>query len=407
MSQNLQTLSQWLEYIESLHPSHIELGLERVRAVARRLQVDRFDVPVVTVTGTNGKGSAIAAMEAIGCVQNLKTAAYTSPHLLRFNERLRVSGKEISDLKWVEAFKKVERAREAIELTYFEFTTLAALCLTKDSNPDLILLEVGLGGRLDAVNVVDNQCAIITSVDYDHQEWLGETLEQIAFEKSGIVRENAPVVVANPKVASLVEPHLPKGASLHIAVTEVPSIAGWNAELVKKYKNIIYPDSLACALVALTQLGIMCKDLDQALGSACLPGRWQQLSGRDHWWFDVAHNPQAIANLASKLKEVSHIRRWTALCGMLKDKRAIQTMSYLKDVVDNWVLVPTSGPRGQSAQQLAERLSELQLTAITHCESVAEAIEIAEAKVDEESAVIVFGSFIVVANVIEYLQQTQ
>ncbi len=407
MSQNLQTLSQWLEYIESLHPSHIELGLERVLEVAKRLQVERFDAPVVTVTGTNGKGSAIAAMEALGRAQNLKTAAYTSPHLLRFNERLRIAGSELADSFWVEAFNRVNQARETIELTYFEFTTLAALCLIKESGADLILLEVGLGGRLDAVNVVENQCAIITSIDYDHQEWLGETLEQIAFEKSGIVRENAPVVVANQKVASLVEPNLPKGATMHVAVTAVESIAGWSTEVVNRFKNTIYPDSLACALVALSRLGICCEDIEQALGSACLPGRWQQLLGRSHWWFDVAHNPQAIANLVSKLKEESHIRRWTALCGMLKDKRAIETMSHLKDVVDNWVLLPTSGPRGQSARQLAEKLGQLQLTEITCCESVAEAVEVAEANVDGESAVIVFGSFIVVANVIEYLQQTQ
>ncbi len=407
MSLNHQTLSQWLEYIESLHPSHIELGLERVAQVAKRLNVNQFDAPVVTVTGTNGKGSAIAAMEVIGRFQGLKTAAYTSPHLLRFNERLLIDGQELSDEHWCQALSLVEQGRGDIELTYFEFTTLAAFILIQQSKPELILLEVGLGGRLDAVNVVDNQCAIITSVDYDHQEWLGETLDQIAYEKSGIVRPNTPVIVANEQVAKLVERHIPETSSLSIALNDVACISSWKPEVGDKFKNLIYPDSLACALVALEQLNIQCDDLEQALTQAQLPGRWQQLPEMKEWWFDVAHNPQAIANLVSKLKEETQIKQWTALCGMLKDKRAIQAISHLKDVIDHWVLVPTSGPRGQTADQLAEKLNELNLVDSQPCQSISQAVKLCQSSTTQDSGVIVFGSFIVVANVIEYLQHTR
>jgi dihydrofolate synthase/folylpolyglutamate synthase len=405
MPQSAQTLEQWLDYIESLHPSHIELGLERVSKVAERLSVTRFQAPVITVTGTNGKGSAIAAMEAIGRFNGLKTAAYTSPHLLKFNERLRIDGVELNDDKWSDAFKLVDSTRGDIALTYFEFTTLAALVLIKAANVDLILLEVGLGGRLDAVNVVDNQCAIITSIDYDHQEWLGDTLEQIAFEKAGIARAHTPVIVANKSLAELVKSHIPNSSRLYIALQEVEHLRAWNPTVVERYKKTLYPDSLACGLVALALLNINCEPLEAALGNAHLPGRWQQLSGLQNWWFDVAHNPQAIANLAQKMKQEASIKHWIAVCGMLKDKRAIEAMRHLEPVVDQWLLVPTDGPRGQSAEQLEEKLQQLNLTNIKCFAQVADAVERGLPEQSRETGVIVFGSFIVVANVIEYLQQ--
>jgi dihydrofolate synthase/folylpolyglutamate synthase len=405
MSRPYKTLKQWLEYIESLHPSHIELGLDRVAQVADRLGVRRFSAPVITVTGTNGKGSAIAAMEAIGRHKGLVTAAYTSPHLLTFNERLRINGKELQDNLWCEAFQQVENARGEIELTYFEFTTLAAFHLIKNSKIDLILLEVGLGGRLDAVNIVDNQCAVITSIDYDHQEWLGETLEQIAYEKAGICRDNSPVVVANSQIAALVQPNIPCSSHLTIALQEIKQYRNWNTELVEKYGNTLYPDSLACAIVALKLIGIHCDELDDALSLAQLPGRWQQLSFLPNWWFDVAHNPQAIENLARKLTRETRVKQWRVICGMLRDKRAIESMSHLQPLVKQWLLVPTTGPRGQSSEQLAQKLSQLNLSEVTSCSNERQAVEACLNNAEPETGILVFGSFIVVANVIEYLQQ--
>ena len=286
-------LAAWLARLESLHPSAIELGLERVAAVAQRMALLPVAARVVTVAGTNGKGSTIAVLDAILRSGGVRTGCYTSPHLQRYNERVRIDGTEATDRQLVDAFQAVEWARDGTSLTYFEFGTLAALKLFQDAGVDCLLLEVGLGGRLDAVNIVDADLAVITSIALDHQDWLGDTREQIALEKAGILRPGCTAVCADPDPpASLLRQFAQLGCELHLLGREfepLPDSGGLRG------------DNVAAALTSAALLGIDVEalDLQRLLQQLGLEGRVQRARvGGVTVWLDVAHNPAAAANLA-------------------------------------------------------------------------------------------------------------
>lgn len=392
-----KTLTQWLEYIESLHPQHIELTLERVASVAERLSLLNPAPQVITVGGTNGKGSCVATIEALAVELGMTVAAYTSPHLIRFNERLRINQQMLDDVAWSEAFSMVEAARDGIALTYFEFTTLAALILAKQAKVELLVLEVGLGGRLDAVNIIDNQIAIITSIGFDHEDWLGNSLEAIAKEKSGIIRAKQTALLANHNLVDLIRPYLAKGTQ--VQVSSVPD--DWR-DLLNEYAATLYPDSVAAGVTALQAMGkaLSREQFERGLANAVIPGRWQSLNYAKPFWVDVAHNPQAVANLASKIQQTG-LTRWVFITAMLKDKKAADALAHLNGIDAHWICVPTTGVRGMSAQMLAQQCPD-QAGKPACAESLTDALAQVEQLSSPPEGILVFGSFHIVAEMIKY-----
>ncbi len=309
---NKASLEQWLQRIETIHPEEVELGLERVSSVAERLGLLPVLQPVVTVAGTNGKGSVVAVLEALLSEAGFSTGAFTSPHFLRFNERIRVAGVEVSDTEIIDAFVAIDEARGAVALTYFEFSTLAALVVFKTRNPDILILEVGLGGRLDAVNMVDPSVAVITSIDLDHQAWLGESRGKIACEKAGIMRKSVPVVIADPDPPpELVRRVIGIGASPALYIGKEFSVTsdqnewwavlrdagGVSRHLERHSCGSLLPENIGAALQAALLLGVKFSDdcLSRALPKATPVGRRQvrQTGGRNYV-LDVAHSCQKI-----------------------------------------------------------------------------------------------------------------
>ncbi|WMS87703.1 bifunctional folylpolyglutamate synthase/dihydrofolate synthase [Pleionea litopenaei] len=403
----MNTLAQWLDYIESLHPQHIEMGLQRIEGVAKRLRLLEFDAPVIVVGGTNGKGSCVATIESLAKVSGLSTAAYTSPHLLRFNERLRFNQQELSDENWVEALEIIENAREDTQLTYFEFTTLAALWLIKQLGPEIIVLEVGLGGRLDAVNMVNNDVAIITSIGMDHEDWLGNTLDAIAKEKAGIARPGKPVLLCGEEVASLVMPYLPDDSQA-MNVNDAWRLEGEFLQpldaAVEKHASRLYPDSVRAATVALKSLNVaISKDnFATALEQAVLPGRWEQLSSEPDLWLDVAHNPQAVANLAQKVRATGK-RRWIFICAMLKDKKSTESLAHLTSIEGTWYFADSQGPRGMTGQELLDRCSSDLSNKYVISDIETELPGIIR-DCEKDCGIVVFGSFYIVSTVSEWFK---
>lgn len=287
---NKPTPEQWLQHLEGIHPTAIELGLERVSAVARKLELLPIAAPVVTVAGTNGKGSAVAVLEALLTERGRVTGTFTSPHLLRFNERIRVAAAEVSDAEIVTAFEAIEDARDGIKLTYFEFATLAALLVFRARQPDVVILEVGLGGRLDSVNIVDATVAVITGIDLDHQGWLGHTRSEIALEKAGILRRGKPLVIADPEPpAELMACAASRGAAPVLALGRDFSVADgageWQGTLLRadrrprrlprQARGPLLPANICAALQAALLLGENFTDaeMDRALAAATPRGR--------------------------------------------------------------------------------------------------------------------------------------
>ncbi len=407
-------LNEWLSYIESLHTNDILLGLDGVKTIANRLKINSFDATVITVAGTNGKGSCIAVIEALALTQGMRVATYTSPHLQTFNERLKINGQPVSDGQLCEAFQIIDTIRDDVPLTYFEFTTLAIFWLIKQQDLDVIILEIGLGGRLDAVNIIDNQLAIITSIDYDHMDWLGDTLEEIAAEKAAIVRENADVIIGESNILTYLQPNLPKVSNLILA-DNVSLLPDWWPDILEDVDfDSIHPVSMAAGYLAAKWLNIPCESLKlfhQSMSCVNLNGRWQSLANVDDTWVDVAHNPQAVNSLIQKMTRQTHVQKWYAVCGMLKDKNSVASLSQIAEYVDAWYFVPTQGKRGQTANELTHQLQCLHLPDINICETSVHAIRLADSKrqlmysrqtntqtLQEKIGIIVFGTFEVVAS---------
>jgi dihydrofolate synthase/folylpolyglutamate synthase len=403
------TLGEWLQLLEKRHPVDIDLGLERCGQVWARMGNPRPAHRAVTVAGTNGKGSAVAWLEALLREAGRNVACYTSPHILHFNERLRINGRAVSDAELCRAFEAVELARQGTSLTYFEFTTLACFRIMAEAGLDLALLEVGLGGRLDTVNLVDADLAIIMPVGLDHQQFLGEDRETIGREKAGVIRAGQALVLAEAAPPdSVLERAREAGARLVRAGSDFRIQAG-PGKLIFTMGNIRSEmpelplpgahqrDNLAASLAAFCQLE---PDLamDQALlGRAVsrvrLPGRLMAFAEDPRILVDVGHNPLAAVALAAYLSEQTGPRAHCVL-GMLADKDAETVASVLGPVVEVFHCAGLGGPRGQSGDALATRVTHaLPGARIEHSNSVAMALEQARSLAASDQPILVFGSF--------------
>lgn len=418
-SQSCQTLADWLCYIEQSHPIHqIELGLERVQSVAKRADLDQLPGKVILIGGTNGKGTTARLMEQLLLAQGYSVGVYSSPHLLHFNERLRINDADIADADWVSAFAFIESLRADTPLTYFEFTTLVAFYILRQRQPDYCLIEVGLGGRLDATNIVSPDVSVITTVDLDHQDWLGDNRESIGFEKAGIFRSQIPVVIGDlAPPQSMLNKAAELGCKLMQAqqqyqYTEQQYCWHWQSQTAA-YKELPIPampvQNAACALAVLELLAVLPLQakLEQVLTSMTLPGRMQWLSRKPDVVLDVAHNPQSARYLASQLSKLKgNYSRCIALVGMLKDKDIRQALLPLTSVFDQWHLVTLGGARGASAQQLADNLDGLAVNLGLH-DNVYLAYQKIVAELKPDELLVVFGSFFTVSAVLAGHQEAK
>jgi dihydrofolate synthase/folylpolyglutamate synthase len=410
----VKPLGEWLSYIERQHPKTIALGLERVSEVFSRLSI-KIHCPVLTVGGTNGKGSTCAMLESILRAAGYRTGLYSSPHLLRYNERVRVAGIEASDEALADAFSAVEQARLEVPLTYFEFGTLAALWLFSGETLEAAILEVGLGGRLDAVNIVDPDCAVLTSVGIDHVEYLGATREEIGREKAGIFRPGRAAVIAEPD---------PPRSVLEAAGDKLflGKDFGYQAQAGQwtywgpagRRGGLAYPAlrgriQLANAAAAICALGTLelplaMQDVRRGLAEVELPGRFQVLPGRPQVILDVAHNAQAAKVLAQNLADAGFAPETIAVCGMLRDKDIGAVLRELAPRVTRWHLASLPGPRGALASELAAHLPAEKKELF---DSAAAAFAAARARASEGDKIVVFGSFLTVADVMAWLNNNK
>ena len=418
------TLADWLAYAERLHPKTIDMGLARVKTVADRMGL-KFDCPIITVAGTNGKGSTCAMLEAILLEAGYRTGVYTSPHLVDFEERCRVRGDIVSATDLVAACARVERARAVkggeILLTYFEFTTLSIMQLLIDARLDVVILEVGLGGRLDAVNIFDTDCAIITSVDLDHMELLGNTRELIGFEKAGIMRPGKPVVVSDPVPPQSVIDHATAvGADLWKFGTDFNFSGdkqqwGW-AGRGRRYSGLAYPalrganqlmnaSGVLAALTALRdKLPVTAQAVRVGLSMVELPGRFQIIPGQPTLVLDVAHNPHSVAALAENLDAMGFYPCTHAVFGAMADKDVTPMLARVGPLMDKWYFtdLPTAraatGEVLQAKWQAANTRKDAVASAYKTPES---ALQAAIAAADPADRIVVFGSFYTVGGILK------
>ncbi len=370
-----RTLDQWLAWQETLHPAEIELGLDRCRPVAERMGWSGQPFFLFTVGGTNGKGSCAALLEAILLASGYRTGVYISPHLLRYNERVRVAGTEAADETLCRAFARVEEARGSVPLTYFEFGTLAAVDVFHRAACDVVVLEVGLGGRLDATNLLDADVAVLTTIALDHADWLGEDREAVGREKAGILRPGRAAVCGDPDVPdSVARIARVLAAPLYVAGSDFHWSRmgdGWSWRGVNgHYTTLPYPrlrgenqlQNAATALMALEaaapRVPLTGQAVPEGLVKASLPGRLQLLGGSVERILDVAHNPQAAEALAGFLRQHECHGRTRALLAMMHDKDMAGVAGQLASVVDDWCVAGLDGPRGATARQLAQALDQ-------------------------------------------------
>jgi dihydrofolate synthase/folylpolyglutamate synthase len=409
------TLAEWLAYLETLHPRAVALGLDRVRDVASRLDVAP-SCPVVTVGGTNGKGSTCALLDHMLRADGYRVAMYTSPHLLRYSERVRIEGNEASDAALCEAFSAVESARARTPLTYFEFGTLGALWLFARQRLDAWILEVGLGGRLDAVNIVDPDVAIVTTIAIDHVDYLGATREEIGREKAGIFRAGKAAICADrDPPASLIAHADAIGASL----LRIGRDYGYAAQSAQwdywgpggARHGLPYPAlrgdyQLANASTALCATDVLRDRIPLSMGAARAalvgiewPGRFQVIPGRPVTVLDVAHNAQAAHALADTLGVMGFHPRTIAVFGILIDKDVDAVIAALRPRVDRWNVATLPPPRGARADALAQRLKDagVDSDAVSEYPDPAAAYRAARDEATEADRIIVFGSFLTVA----------
>lgn len=416
------TLDDWLPWLETLSPREIVLGLERVTAVLDVLALPRAE-RVINVAGTNGKGSSVAMLEALFANSGCKTASYTSPHVLDYNERIRIDGRDASDAEIVAAFERVQSARGEVPLTYFEFGTLAALVVFADAGADTLILEVGMGGRLDAVNAVDPDGCLITNIALDHMAWLGHDADSIAAEKAGIMRPGVPVVFGTSENTRVIREHAARiGADLRVAGEdfryERHDDAGgtWSWHGRQMELGALRPPALpggvqignAAAVLALIEAMGLTHTLttarvNEAFGKLRLKGRFQVLEGRRTWVLDVAHNPAASAVLAGSLRDLGHGGGIRTVIGILADKDVRGIIEPLLPLVGSWTAVPLTGTRAASAEALARDIANAANKPCRVARSIPEALEHADRTADAEDLVLVTGSFYTVGPALEWL----
>jgi len=427
------TLADWLSYLESLHPKTIALGLERVAQVKQRLNLDP-DFPIITVGGTNGKGSVCAMLESILHAAGYKVGCYTSPHLLHYNERVRIAKKQADDAELCAVFEKIEEARRGgvgrasaregdvglkpdlpIPFTYFEFGTLAAIQCFIEHRVEVAILEVGLGGRLDAVNAFDSDCAVVTSVDIDHTDYLGETREEIAFEKAGIFRKGKVAICADADVPQAIRNHAQQiGAKLWCIGSEfgfTPHQGQWDYRSLVGSRNALPHPALrgafqlnnaSAALAALDalkdKLPVSMAAVRRGLVEVQLAGRFQVIPGRPQLILDVAHNPHAARSLAQNLAGLPPCPHTWAVFAMLGDKDMAGVAAALDPHIDTWLVAGIDAPRGASAAELAQVLQNTGVRGdIQAFPDVGEALRYAYNAAGENDRISTFGSFYTVA----------
>jgi dihydrofolate synthase/folylpolyglutamate synthase len=449
----MNTLSDWLAHCERLHPKNIDMGLERVRQVAERLAI-RFDCPVFTVAGTNGKGSTCAMLEAILQQAGYRTGVYTSPHLVHFEERLRLQGEAVSAADLVAGFERVERARGDISLTYFEFSTLAILDVMARAQLDVAILEVGLGGRLDAVNIIEPDCAVITSIDLDHMEFLGTDRESIGREKAGIMRTGRPVIVSDPMPPQSVLDHATEiGADLWrvgrdfnfsgdkqqwgwvgragvgpsqgrtaplggSAASRPPrgEAASVGAKDTRRYSGLAYPalrganqlvnaSGVLAALTALRErLPVTAQAVRNGLAFVELPGRFQIIPGQPTLVLDVAHNPHSVAALAANLDAMGYFPTTHAVFGAMADKDLQPMLARIRPLIDRWYFTDLPTARAESATGLIAKwraqAAPGQASAAAYPDPL-QALQAAIDAADPADRIVVFGSFYTVGGVLK------
>ena len=405
-------LTDWLAHQQAQHPNAIELGLERVREVAERLDILPWSIPSVIVGGTNGKGSTVAYLTSIARTLNLSVGTYTSPHLQRYNERVAIDGQPVDDATLERAFERIEAARGAISLTFFEYGTLAAYEIFKQASVDVAIIEVGLGGRLDATNIIDADVAVLTSIGLDHTEWLGPTREHIGREKAGIFRRGRPVVLGNAD--------MPK--SVHQALADLCCQAIWPEVDDARRPSPALPGPIQRAnaaaavaafealLTARTELGapapLEYRLIETALRTVTLRGRCQriepQVAGEPEWVLDVAHNPDAALQLAAALRTLPAAQRCIAVVGVLDDKDAAGIHAALAGEISGWVLVGLEGPRGGDVESLRARWPAVD-NVFALAPDVAEGCAVARALSGPGDRIVVLGSFHVVGPALDWL----
>ncbi|MEJ8811153.1 bifunctional tetrahydrofolate synthase/dihydrofolate synthase [Variovorax ureilyticus] len=417
----MKTLADWLAHAEHLHPKNIELGLDRVRAVAEKVGLS-FECPVITVAGTNGKGSTCAMLESILTHAGYRTAVFTSPHLVRFEERLRLRGEAVDGAELAKHFETVERMRGEVALTYFEFTTLAILLCIAANKPDVAILEVGLGGRLDAVNIVDADCAVITSIDLDHMEYLGPDRESIGREKAGVLRAGRPAIVSDPvPPQSVIEHANAIGADLWLVGRDF-NVAGdkqqwgWSGR-GRRYSGLAYPAlrganqlvNAAGVLAALEslrpRLPITAQAVRNGLAMVELPGRFQIIPGEPALVLDVAHNAHAVAALAENLDAMGFYPTTHGVFGVMADKDLDPILSRIGPMIDRWYFTDLPTPRAAGADDLLARWQaqnkRTDVAGSVH-HSPMEALQAAIVRADPTDRIVVFGSFFTVGGVLEH-----
>ncbi|WP_395826691.1 bifunctional tetrahydrofolate synthase/dihydrofolate synthase [Collimonas sp.] len=420
------TLAEWLTLLESRHFKTIDMGLDRVVLVKQRLQL-QFSCPVIMVAGTNGKGSTCAMLESILLRAGYKVGLYIKPHFLDFNERARIGGESASDAALIASFEAVEALRGDVSLTYFEFTTLAIMHLLSQANLDIVILEVGLGGRLDAVNIVDADVSIVTSVDIDHTDYLGDTREKIGFEKAGIFRAGKAAICSDPvPPQSLIDHANAIGADLWLMGRDFNYTGDkqqWNYSGRTQRRNSLgYPSlrganqllNASAALAALEvlrdSLPVGAQEVRNGFAMMDLPGRFQVLPGQPLVILDVAHNPHAAATLAQNLDNMGFHPYTYAVFGAMLDKDIEGIVAQLKGRIDHWCLTALPLPRAASARQLEERLLGGDAhpehggdaeSSVLCFDSPAEAYANALSRAGENDRIVVFGSFLTVAGVMQ------
>ncbi|MCK9238656.1 MAG: bifunctional tetrahydrofolate synthase/dihydrofolate synthase [Thiopseudomonas sp.] len=420
-----RTLQQWLSYLEQLHPSEIELGLARIQTVAERMDVQRPASKVITVTGTNGKGSTCAFVAQLLMQQQLQVGVYSSPHFLHYNERIQINGEAVSDALICAAFVAVEQARQDISLTYFEFGTLAALWVFTQAKLDAVVLEVGLGGRLDAVNIIEPDISVVTSIAVDHTDWLGDTRETVAFEKAGIFRAGKPAVCGDLlPPASLLEqaknlgaPLVLRGRDFDLAVAQ----HAWHWRGINaKHEPIelqsiplldlpIENAALALQVYALLDMPWQPERIIESLQSTKLTGRLQVIklpykNQQRTLILDVAHNPHAAEYLAGWLESRPIAGQRYAVFGALADKDVQGVIAAMTKRVADWAIAPLPSPRSYQIADL-ERIFATNHASVKSYDSVVHAFAAQLDRANETDEIIVFGSFFTVTQALEFLQQ--
>jgi dihydrofolate synthase / folylpolyglutamate synthase len=422
-----RTLAQWLALQEQVHARAIDLGLGRVGTVARILGVDRPAYRVITVGGTNGKGSTVATLEALLLALGLRVGSLTSPHLLRYNERIHLAGREATDGELIDVFERIEAARGSTTLTFFEYNTLAALLLFADQKLDVAVLEVGLGGRLDAVNLVDADVSVLCSVGFDHRDWLGDTLDAIGAEKAGIFRAQRPAVLGTPQLPHSVYAAIEQlGAQAVVAERQFSwhigqdswTYRGLHGEIAglpaPRLAGAIQYRNAATALAAIESLArsagpdwrwppLRRQVIAAGLAKVEVAGRFQVIAGPVEWILDVAHNEPAAQVLKANLAERPVTGRTLAVCGILQDKDAGEIARVLARSAEIWIACALPGPRGGTAAELAARLAP-HLRVAEQAASVAAGCARARALARPGDRVLVFGSFSTVTAALEWLQ---